>query len=129
MTPRWNADVLRGLLLAYSLHSIWEGIGAFRLGIWPYQPMQFWIGLGVAAAFSVGTVAFLWTTRPRLQAAFVLFASLAAASLLWLLWICSARVHAGQPVSFPPSVYFGQAMNVAAAVGAWLLYRSEPKAA
>jgi hypothetical protein len=114
MKPRWNPDVLRGLLLAYALHLVWQAIGAVRLGIAPYQPGQFWAALSILVLCALLAVVFLCPTRSNLQAAFILLAVGAISDL-------------GLNVPTP-----AQTLTIAAAVGAWLVYRpyrSQPKAA
>ena len=127
MKPRWNIDVLRGLLLALTFHSTWQGIGVLRATVFAYQPSQFWTGLVIVAVFGFCSFAFLCPTRPRLQATFVLTTVAAIVPLLTLFyWL---RNHPRDEFHLAFRFCFAQVLNIATAVGAWLAYRAEPRKA
>jgi hypothetical protein len=125
MKARWNLDVVRGLLLAFATYSLFQGIGAFRLGIQPYQAGQFWISLGIVALFAFIFWALLFPSRDRMRGVFIVLAAGVLFSLAGVFW--RMRAFPGFSLPLPIAYLFirGVVLNSAAAVAAWFLYRAE----
>lgn len=130
MSPRPNADFLRGLLAAYTLYLAWINAGALwlGLGLWfkyhHYAPLQVWfpLALGAAHAFACGALAF--PGRRRLLAAALLLAATALLPLVLL-----AIYWRSQPrTAILPGFLANEAVRAAVAGAAWFLFRRAERA-
>jgi len=126
MRPRWNLDLLRGLLLAVPPYYLFIGIRELQFGIHPYMAVQFWGGLGVIIAFALTLLALLYPSRIRLQAVFAFFAVWALTTLFLVFMNFKASPLMRLHLFHLWKLYFPAMVNTAAAVGTWFLYRAEP---
>lgn len=137
MKPRWSLDLLRGVLLAVALHTFFGEFSLTRIGTFPffYAAFQLWGGaellllLAFVSLSAFASWALLYPSRGRLQGVFILFAVNAIGSPVMAFWSLRAMANASimTPVHHVRGFsFFGETTNIALAIAAWFLYRSEP---